>query len=348
MKKETNFDCYLIILVILISLTLLTQYYGSVDIRDYIEPGKYFAGYLSSDVRNTHSYLYGFIHFPFIKLTGDLIFYKFTSLLFLLLISLSLFYMTKKQESLFVFILAPIVWYISPWINPLQLVGLLLLWGFYYIEKYNKNNNLMYLIYSGIFIGLAWSFWGTVLYLFIMIAVVFLFNKKLSHTIIFLLTVLIGLIPLFVLDYSLFNFPFYTLLKNFFAGILNMTVGGIYNYTAVRSSGLINIFSTLLMIPIYFWVLYKKNWKTKPIIFLSLVILLFLTNPQPRYIITITPIIILLMIRNLNPEQIKRQLLFSFPIILLVIIPYIIQIKYSVDMQIDGIDFVYLVEKWLS
>ena len=70
----------------LIFLTFLTNFYGHIDITDYASTAKFFAGKYSAKIRSSHSYLFGFIHFPFVFITNNLIIFKITSLLFLFLI----------------------------------------------------------------------------------------------------------------------------------------------------------------------------------------------------------------------------------------------------------------------
>src|SRR3989338_304677 len=85
------------IFVLIILLTILTQYYGSTDIGDYSDTAKFFAGDYSAKIRSSHSYLLGFVHAPFVALTGSFIFFKITSLLFLGLIILSVYYLSGRQ-----------------------------------------------------------------------------------------------------------------------------------------------------------------------------------------------------------------------------------------------------------
>lgn len=336
-KPKQMKNKFLIILVfsILILITILTQYYGSTDIRDYSNVAKFFSEDSAAKVRNTHSYLFGFLHFPFVSLFKNFFIFKITSLIFLSLIIYSIYIISKKnKKALWLILLSPIIWYMAPWTSPIQLAALLFLWAYYFIEKYNQTEKLSYLFYSGLFIGLSWGVWDTIFYLGLFLTFVFLFNKKLYHCLYFILFVMIGLMPRLILDYFLFNFPFYTIIKNIFAGVSNMTFGGIYQDLSVSSSkNFINLFSIFLSIPIYFWILFKPIFKNnkKIIVFLLLSIFMILTNPQIRYTLILIPIMIVILAKEINQKQFKKQILISLFIIFLFITPYLIQINFSVN-----------------
>ncbi len=347
-NKIKNNKAAVIVFLILILLTFLTQFYGSTDINDYSNTAKFFAGKYSAKIRNSHSYLLGFLHSPFVWITNNFIIFKITSLIFLALIIYSVYIINKKDKKTFwLMLLSPIVWYMAPWINPIQLAGLLLLWAYYFIEKYNYTDKIKYLFYSGIFIGLGWAIWDTIFYFGFILAFVFLSNKKLSHSIYFILFLLIGLMPRLILDQFLFNFPFYSMLKSTLGGIARI-FGGVYGEGWQHSKiSFFNIFSLILAIPIYYWTLYKpsifkKNKKT--MIFLSLCLIIIFTLPQIRYIIALAPIMIVLIAREINRRQFKKQILFSVFVIFLFISPYLIQINHSVNNKINGVEFTYLFE----
>jgi len=340
---------YIIILIgLLILITFLTQFYGSTDIADYSDTAKFFAGKYSAKIRSSHSYLFGFIHSPFLKITNSYISFKISSLVFLILIILSVYILSgKNKKALWLMTLSPVIWYMSPWISPIQLAALFFLWAYWFIEKFNKTNKLKYLICSGIFVGLAWCVWDTILYFGVFLAVVFLCNKNLSHSCFFIISLLIGLLPRLILDQYLFNFPFYTLIKSTMGGFAN-SLGGIYQSTGMGVGiSYLNISLIILALPLYYWLLhspkiFKKNKKS--VVFLFLCIFLIFALPQIRYVMILAPIIILIISKELNDKQFKRQIIFSIIVILLFITPYLIQIKYSIIDKLNGVDISYLLE----
>lgn len=346
MKNEKKIILIIIIVLLLILLTFLTSFYGNTDIGDYSDTAKYFAGLYPAKIRNSHSYIYGLLHSPFVKLTNNFIFFKVTSLLSLLLIIYSVYFITKDSRSFLLLLLSPITWYMAPWINPIQLSALSFLWAYYFINTFDNNKNIKNLILSGLLIGIGWAIWDTILYFGVFLAFVFLIDKKFYYSVIFSLFVLIGLAPRLILDQLLFNFAFFTTIKTFLSGIVNLS-GGIYGRAGHSPKTISTIIMLFLSIPIYYWSMYKpktfkKNYKT--MIFLTLSILLLVLNPQARYTLVLLPIISILLLKNLKDFQIKRQILISIPIILLFIFPYCIQVFYSIDNSITGQDTTYLLQ----
>ena len=324
-------------LFVMLLIVVFTNYAGSTDVADYSHVAKFFAGKYQAKIRSSHSYFYGFLSFPFVKITESFLGMKFISFVWLVLIILSLFLISKKnKKSLLLIISAPIFWYMAPWISPIQISALLFLWGYYFIRKYDekKDKNIRYLIYSGLFVGLSWVFWDTMLYFGVILTLVFLLNKKFYHFTIYLFFILVGLSPRLILDQILFNFPFFTILKSFMGGLVNSLWGGISGTSGHSSSNVFNILIVLIMLPVYSFLLLKlKYFRTnkKTVIFLILSLFLILLNPQIRYTLILTPIILLNLFDNLTERQFKIQVVISLVLSLLVITPYLIQINYETN-----------------
>jgi len=342
----------IIIFVVLILLTFATKFYGLTDIRDYSDTSKFFAGKYFARIRSSHSYLFGFIHTPLVLITNSFIGFKITSLVFLFLVIYSVYMISNRdKKALWLMSLSPIIWYMAPWINPIQLASLLFLWAFYFMYKYDKTDRLKYLFYSGILLGFSWAIWDTMVVFIFFLGLSFLINKKLAHYFYFILFLFIGLSPRLILDQILFNFPFYTILKSTMGTISNIG-GGIYpSSEGWTSKNFINFFCVFLAIPIYFWKFYnplffRKNKKT--IIFLTLSLLIIFTNPQIRYTLIIIPIMILFLCKCLNEKQFKRLIILSCAIIFLFILPNIIQINYEIDNDIDGIKINYFLGNFFN
>jgi hypothetical protein len=326
-------------------ITLATNYYGSTDIGDYSDSAQYFGGKYSADIRNSHSYLYGYLHHWFVGFSDNLIAFKITSLLILLAIVYSVYRINgKDKKSLLLMLFAPALWYMAPWVNPIQLAGLFLLWAWFFAMRYEECERIRNLIYSGIFIGLGWAVWDSILFFGVFLGIVFLFNKKLWHLAIFAIGVLAGLIPRMLLDFSLFGCPIYTILKSFFGTIANIQ-GGIYNSVAGHSPLTLSaLIFLLLAIPIYYWKTYlgmSKGKNIKTLVFLSLCILLILCNPQIRYIISVAPIMIVLMGKELSEKEYKRQIVASIIISIIFIAPYVVQINNCYEKRTSGADIEY-------
>ncbi|MFZ5955065.1 MAG: hypothetical protein ACOYT4_01445 [Nanoarchaeota archaeon] len=335
MNEYTYKKIVLFLILTLIFITFLTKYYGSTDIGDYSDTAKYFSGKYSADIRSSHSYLYGYIHSPFLKFFDNFLIFKITSLIFLFLIIYSVYVITGNDKKSFLLILlSPVLWYMAPWINPIQLASLFMLWAYYFIKKFDNEEHWKYLVYSAIFAGLGWAVWDTILFFGFILAVVYLYDKKFYHFVLFSFFVFIGLLPRLLLDQILFNFPFFTILKSTFGTIANIS-GGIYNRASGHSEkSFLNLLCIFLSIPFYYWIMYKpslfQNYK-KDIVFVSLSLLLILSNPQIRYMLLLVPIMTLIISENLDRNQFKKQLIFSAIILLLFLVPYIIQINFPME-----------------
>ncbi len=337
-KSKFNFSNRKIIFIIFILLFLLvfsTKYYGSTDVGDYANVAKFFAGEYNAKIRSSHSYFYGFISSPFVRLTNNFTGMKIMSLVWLMLIILSLYYILKKdRKMLLIIISAPIFWYMAPWINPIQIASLFFLWGYYFIKKYHETNKLKNLIYSGLFIGLSWAFWDTILYFGAILALCFLYDKKIIHSFYFIIFILIGLIPRLILDQILFNFAFFTIFKSFTGGFVNLLWEGVSGRGGFGSKTFTYIFPVMIILPLFSYLLLKpKNFKEnkRTIFFLILSLLLILSNPQIRYTLTLIPIILLNIGKILNKNQFKIQIIFSIILSILIITPYLVQIQYSTN-----------------
>ena len=344
MEKNSKIKNEYIIIVaifLLFLIAVITKYSGSTDVGDYSDTSKFFAGEHAAKLRSSHSVLYGLIHVPFVMFTNSFIFLKLSSVLWLSLLILSIYYISKKdRKTLLLFITAPVIWYMAPWINPIQLSSLLFLWGYFFIKKYDEEEKLRSLFYSGLLIGLAWAFWDAIIYFAIILAICFLYNKKTSHFLYYILFLFIGTIPKLLIDQTLFGFAFYSILKHFFAIISFAFYGGIYSggkgmlVPSAIIFSLLDKILVLLFIPFFFYLFFKKKnfvKDKKTIIFLSLSIIYIFINSQIRYTLLLVPIIILILGKILNTKQFRLQIIIFLLLIILVINPYIIQIKYETN-----------------
>ena len=351
MKYENQAIALLIIG--LIALTLLTSYFGSTDIGDYSDVAKYFSGDYNAKIRSSHSYLLGFVHAPFVGFFGNFVIFKITSLIFLILTIFSVYYISgKNKKALWLISLSPIIWYMAPWINPIQAASLIFLWAFYFMAKYEKDDKMRDLIYSGLLIGLGWAVWDTILYLGIILFFIFLYNKKLINSAIFLACIFIGLAPRLILDQYLFNFAFFSTVKTFISGWVNI-FGGIYQKGFGHSpKNLVTVVSFLLAIPFSFWIAYNPKVfreNKKEIIFLTLSLLLLFMNPQIRYVMVLAPIMILLSSKYITERGFKVSVYGSVIILLFFIFPYFIQLFHSSpNSQIYGIESSIVLSEGIS
>jgi hypothetical protein len=253
---------------------------------------------------------------------------KVFSFIFIVLLMLSVYYISNKNKNvIWMFLTAPIIWYMAPWISPIQISTLLFLWGYYFINKYDKGEKLSNLFISGVFLGLSLGFWDGVIYFIAFLLIVFLFNKKLYDSFYFLVFFFIGLLPKLIIDQFVFGFAFAGIIRFLFGALSFILYGGVYG--ATYKTFIFTAFLTALFIPFYSVLIFsKKNFLKykKQVIFIGLSIMMILFNAQIRYTFFIFPMIILFLNKILNKKQIKIYLIFSLILSLIVIQPYLIQI----------------------
>ena len=168
------------------------------------------------------------MHSPFVWIFESFWIFKITSLISLFLIVYSIYWITKDKRAMWLMLLSPIVWYISPWISPIQLSSLLFLWGWYFVNKYNKDDKLKNLVYSGLLVGLSWAFWDAVLFFVLLLLISFFYDKKFLQLIYYSVFILIGVLPKLILDQILFGFLLFTTIRHIFASLALTFLGGFY------------------------------------------------------------------------------------------------------------------------
>ena len=346
-KKEKWLIASIVLLLILI--TLLTKFQGGADIYDYQDVAKFFAGKYNAKIRTSHSYLYGFIHTPFVYLFENFFAFKITNLIFLFLIIYSVYIISKRDKrALWLILLSPILWYMAPWTSPIQLASLLFLWGWYFIKKYDSEKNskksIKYLLYSGLLLGLSWAFWDGVLFFIPLLIISFFYDKRLSHTIYFIIVILLGSLPRIILDQILFGFAFFTPVRHIMASLALTFLGGFYEQGSLF--GVISLIFVIIFFPVFTYLIFKKkifiqNKKTS--IFILLSILLLIINSQIRFTLLIVPIIIITLSKSLTKKQFTIQIIFSLILIVLVLNPYILQIKWDIGENGKGVEFEYFI-----
>lgn len=337
MSKNNSRPLLLISIVLLFSIAATivpSDMLDSTDVKDYSDTAKFFAGEYSAKHRSAHSLLYGMMLSPYVKVSDNFFIIKLSSALFLSLLILSVYYISGKDlKTLWLFVLSPIIWYMSPLVSPIPLATLLFLWAYYFVKKFNSEEKLRYFIYSGLLVGLASAFWDTALYLSFIFLVSFFYNKKFYYSWIFAVFLAVGLIPRLIADQLLFNFAFYSIIKHASAVFAFTLFGGIYE-SGFRSMYILSLIIFILFIPVYTYLFYKKDNFLKysgEVVFFSLFILFVISNPQPRFLLFITPISALVLGKIISRKQFKIQFILFLIISTLVIAPYIIQTKYETN-----------------
>jgi uncharacterized membrane protein len=341
--KKTNFDkkFAIIILILLIIMTFATKFNGNTDVKDYSNVAKFFSGDLNSKIRSSHSYLYGFIHSPFVGLFENFLIFKITSLVSIFLIIISVYLISNKnKKALWLILASPISWYMAPWISPIQIATLFFLWSYNFIKKFDKENKLKQLFLSGFLAGISWAFWDGILFFIPLLYISFMYDKKLSKLIFLLTAILVGLIPRLLLDHFLFGFSLFGIIRHISASLTLTFLGGFYGQESL--AGIWKFLLVLIYLPFFTYLMInKKDSKNrkKSTIFIILSIILLIINSQVRFVFLLFPIIILQIYDKLNNKQYFVQLLFFLIISLITINPYLIQI--TNDTNANSLDAVF-------
>lgn len=303
------------------------------DVKDYTDTAKFFAGDYAAKQRSAHSELYGLMLAPYAKLTNSFFLIKLSSAFFLSLLIFSVYYISKKnKKTLLLFVTLPIIWFLAPWICPIPLASLCILWAYFFIKKFEEKEKIKHLVYSGLLIGLASAFWDTALYLSVFFAIAFLYNKKFYCSWIFFISLIAGILPRLLMDQIFHGFLFYSILKHISAVFSFTLYGGMYG-GEFNSSYLLSLIIFALFLPLCFYLIYKKENRIKfkkEAIFLTLTLLFIMANPQPRLLIILAPIATIIIGESITKSQFKKQIIISIIISLLVLAPYIIQTKYDI------------------
>lgn len=325
------------ILLLLSFVILATKFAGETDFYEYTSIAKFFAGEYSADLRSAHSLTYGLMHGPLIYLFKTFFVMKLTSLVFLILIILSVYYISgRNYRALLLFSVSPIVWYIGPWINPIQMASLLFLWGFFFVNKYKRDGKNKNLACAGLLIGLSISIWNTILFITPIFLLAFFYKEKVYSAIFFIAGIACGLIPLMVFDYKIYGLPFYSILRHFMANAVTAMYGGIYSSQSAPGGVILTYLALIVMLPLYFYKIFRrKSWRKNKagIIFISLSLLFFLMNPQIRFLLLLCPIITIYLSEAISEKETRKQIVMYAVISVLVINPYLIQVGYSTNSK---------------
>lgn len=320
-----------VFMMILISISLLTTSIGAGD-PDYPATAKFFAGKLNSNIRSSHSYLYGFVHSPLISLTNSFFALKLMNLIYLVILILSAYYISNcNKKVLLLLLFSPVVWYMSPWVNPIPIASIFFLWGYYFMKKYNETGSIFNLSLSGIFLGLSYCFWDAVIFFILILCLIFLFDKKLMHALFFVLFLCTGLLPKLILDQILFGSFAVGVLRYIFAQFTAVVWKGIYGTMWFSITNIYAVLATALLIPISLYYIRLRQIKSKQIIFIIASLLLILLNSHISYLLLIAPIIILESVKNLDKDKFIACIIISLVITIVVVCPYVIQIKHDTN-----------------
>lgn len=317
LKKYYAGVIFIVFSLLLISAAIAGKKIVFHDSGEYITIAKNFAGINNVDLFSTHSLLYPLIISPFLKIWPSLTMLKLTNCMWLFLIGLVLFQFLKDKRAFIIFAFSPLVWHISIQTTPILPASLFFLLAYVFLKKEGLKYNLFY---SGFFLGLSYACYDPVLFVAAVFLLVYFWDKKVYSAFMYLIAVGVGVLPRLILDYWLFDMPFYSMIR-FFGTNMIVSMGlypGISN--TLIFSNLSALFIVIIISP-FLYKLYRLNFQEhgRDLIFLAIAgILLLVRTAGFKYFLIIAPIAIILLGKILTDKEIKWHCIFSIVLIVIV------------------------------
>ena len=331
MKKQIllYFAIFIILLTILNTVFL---HFGYNDKEEYVVNSRFITDDTPlTSIRCSHNCIYPYFQSMFTNIADSLCTLKIINTIFLILTTILLYITTKKQKTLLLALTSPIIWYLSTAITPLIISSFLFFISYLYLKK-NK------LILSGLFLGLTTLFWDASLFILPIYLIAFFYNKSVKQ----LLTITIPAIITFsiriLFDLIYFNFPLYSLYRFLGTTYLTLFQIGVWS-ERIADIPIYNYLLLILIISPLFITLFfhKKLWKTNKaeLIFIILSLILFIKIAQPRFMLILFPIAILLLTKTLSKKELIVHTVVSILIIALLLIPIYQTSQELTEMQND-------------
>jgi hypothetical protein len=308
------------------------------DVGQYLGVAKEFANIGITKVRNMPSWVYPWIMGPFLKIWPSLYMARFFNNFWLLADGLLLFLMTRNKKSFILFMFAPIVWYMSTWINPILPISFLLLFAYWQFKLYEEDEKKINFILSALALGLVSSLWGAGIYLSLFFIFAFFYNRKLINILLYLIPFFVTFSIRLILDWYYFGFPFFSIIRSVGSNFMFFT-GQSLSQTMETGFGtghyIFNFILLFFIISPLIYRLYKLEFSEykSEIIFLGLATLLFVVNLQLRYFIVLAPLYILLLYPFVKKKGMFIHIFISLVLIIFLTHSYFGETKESLIVQ---------------
>jgi len=285
----------LFFLIALLGIAFFAKQIGIHDTGEYIVQAKNLAGIGNVEPYTFHSIIYPLFLSAFLRIFPALLTIKIINILWLCLIGLTLFIYTKNTKALLLWIVSPLVWFISIETTPMLPLSFFFLLAYIFMKEFEEKKKFSLLLCSGFFLGITLALWTGALFLVFSFMFFFLWNKSFKQASIYGIFFLLGLSLQFVVDFIFLDFPFYTLLR-YFGGNLYYLVFGIEQQPTL-----------LLLLRMLFFI--------AP---LCLLILKIDFKKYGREMLLIASAMLFFYLRGRNPDGFKLAITFA-PMLLLVV-----------------------------
>jgi hypothetical protein len=323
MEEKVKKPLYLAVFSVLIVIfAVLSKKIGFHDVGEYITFAKALAGINNVDLFVGHPMLYPWFISFFLKISQSFTAIRVANVIWVILISITLYYLFNDKKAFLLFALSPLTWFAGTQTTPILPAAFLFTLSFYFFKKSKiKYNQLI----SGFILGLSCAVYTPMIIAAFFFTLIYFWNKQLKETIIFGISMFMGFIPGMVFDYLIFGNPIYSLIRYASTNLLitlnmnsNITQGMILSHP--------EIFLLIIFISPFLFRLHKLKFKeNKNEILLLLIVGAFylLRGGMLKYFIILSPIAIILLSKCLSKKEIKINLIISAIIIMIIAFQFI-------------------------
>jgi len=300
----------LLFAIALILFSIFSTQISFHDSHEFISIAKYFAGIENIDLFIGHSILYPFIMSFFIKIWPSFTAIKLVNSLWVFLMGSVLLIHFKNKKAFLLFIFSSLTWFISIQTTPVLPASFFFLLSYlFYLKKDLKNYQLI----SGLFLGISIAFYTPMLIIYAIFGLVHFWKKSFSEFFLWSIAVLIGILPRFLLDFHLFNNPFYTFIR--YAGANLVVTLGLHSITRnIQPFVTPKVFLILIAISPLLYKIYRIDRKRymPHLVFLILTSLVwFIRGAKIKYFLIISPIVLLFLGKTLRKKDVKIHIVLS-------------------------------------
>ena len=312
------FHVYLLVFVwLLIFFSAFSTRINFHDSVDYITAAKELADISNSKIHSAHSFVYPYFLSFFLELVPSMLTIKLLNCMWLILIGILLYSMTKKNSVFLIWAFSPLVWYMSIYTSPALPVAFFFLLAYRSFKIWEKNSSKKHLTIGGLSVGLCMALWAAAITFCAFLVLVFFYDKKLKDALLLGVPILATLSIAFLIDWYYYGLPGYSFIRLF--GATAVISAGLHPQARAYALSLELLSFIVIVSPLLFY-LYKTKLKEnkREIILLILSLIIFLRYGIISYLLPVAPIAILLLEKTLNKKKVILHILFSILLIILI------------------------------
>jgi len=326
-----------VLAALMIVLVLLSTNTKTHDGDEYVTFIKYFAGVDNIKLFWIHSSIYPLLGSLLVKAYPSIKAVQMLGIAILFLTGALICGFTRSKKAVMLWAFSPVVWLLGGSIYPAMLGALLFFAAYILLKKYEGGRGRHMLLLAGLMLGLSNAVTETSWPYSLFFILIFFYGKQFKDVLQFAVPAIIGFAAKLIVDYFIFGYAHFSLLR-FLGANFVVFIGGHTENIIYRLSPL-NIVVVLFGIsPLLFLAYkgYKKGLKAESIfIAVSLFFMLFIyTTGLPHHFFSIVPIAVVLLSKTLSGKQAAISALLSIPLIIYLSMPGISS-AWTSSMQSD-------------